>query len=95
MVITRVAPLSFAKVAAVLYLVFGLIAGGIISLASLAGAFASGSDDGAFIGAMFGVGAVIILPICYAFFGFIGTLLMAWLFNIAAGVTGGVEIDAR
>jgi hypothetical protein len=46
-------------------------------------------------GALFGVGAIILLPICYGILGFIGTLIMAWLFNIAAGIVGGVEVDAR
>jgi hypothetical protein len=42
-----------------------------------------------------GVGAIVVLPICYGIFGFIGTLIMAWLFNVAAGMVGGVEIEAR
>jgi hypothetical protein len=89
---------SCAKVAGLLYVVIGLIAGALFSLVALGGAAlgAAGGDDGAmFGGALFGVGAIILLPICYGIFGFIGTLIMAWLFNIAAGMVGGIEVDAR
>ena len=30
----------------------------------------------------------------YGVFGFFGTLIMAWLFNLVAGITGGIEVDA-
>jgi len=97
MTITRVGPLSVAKVAGLLYVVIGLIAGGFVSLFSLAGAAmgAGAGNDGALFGALFGVGAIILLPIFYGCLGFIGTLIMAALFNIATGVVGGVEVDAR
>ncbi len=41
-----------------------------------------------------GAGAIVILPIFYAVFGFIGTLIMASLFNLVVGITGGIEVDA-
>jgi hypothetical protein len=96
MVITRVAPFSAAKVGAVVYAVFGLVFGGFMSLAGLAGAFA-GPDGGrgAFFGALFGAGAVILLPIFYGCLGFVMTLLSAWLYNVVSGMVGGVEIDVR
>ena len=98
MTITRVGPSSAAKVAGLLYVVIGLIAGALVSLFSMAGAAigaGSGNGDGAMFGALFGVGAIILLPIFYGFFGFVGTLLMAALFNVAAGMVGGIEVDAR
>ena len=99
MTITRVSPLSCAKVAGLLYVVIGLIAGGLFSLFAMAGGFAAaaGSDSGgsSAFAALFGIGAVIILPICYGVFGFIGTLIMAGLFNVAAGMVGGIEVDAK
>jgi hypothetical protein len=99
MTITRVGPLSCAKVAGLLYVVIGLIAGGLFSLVAMAGGFAaaaaSPSNDAGAFAALFGVGAIIILPICYGVFGFIGTLIMAGLFNVAAGMVGGIEVDAQ
>jgi len=90
--------LSAAKVAGLLYVVIGLVAGAFVSLFAMAGAAigaGSGNGDGATFGALFGVGAIILLPIFYGFFGFVGTLIMAALFNLAAGMVGGIEVDAR
>jgi hypothetical protein len=97
MTITRVGPLSLAKVAGLLYVVIGLIAGAFFSLVAMGGAAlgAASGDDGAMFGALFGVGAIILFPIFYGCIGFVGTLIMAWLFNFAAGIVGGVEVDAR
>jgi hypothetical protein len=98
MTITRVGPLSVAKVAGILYVVIGLIAGCLVSLLALAGGFGgfAGNAEGAGpMAALFGVGAIVFLPIFYGVVGFVGSLIMAWLFNIAAGMTGGIEVDAR
>ena len=92
-------PCPCAKVAGLLYVVIGLIAGGLFSLVAMAGGFAaaaaSPSNGAGAFAALFGVGAIIILPIFYGVFGFIGTLIMAWLFNVAAGMVGGIEVDAK
>ena len=97
MTITRVGPLSVAKIAGLLGMVIGLIAGALFSLLSLAGAAigAGAGDDGAMFGALFGVGAIILLPIFYGCMAFVMTLIQAALFNVAARMIGGVEIEAR
>lgn len=97
MVITRVAPLSVAKVAGVIYALLGLIFGAIVSLASLAGAFAAsrGDTNAGLVGALFGIGAVVLLPLFYGCMGFIMSLITAALYNAVSGVVGGVEIDVR
>jgi hypothetical protein len=97
MVITRVSPLSAAKVVGVLYALLGLLFGAAVTLAALVGAFAAiGSDDGgSALGALFGVGSIIILPIFYGCIGFVMTLLSAWLYNVVSGMVGGVEVDLR
>ena len=101
MVIRRVGPLSVAKVAALLYAVIGLIIGGFFSLFALLGGFAAaagaGDNDGvpALLGAMMGLGAIIIAPIMYACIGFVGALLMSALYNVAAGIMGGVNIEVE
>jgi hypothetical protein len=95
MVINRVNPLSVAKLAGMLYTILGLIFGAIISLVALAGGMAGNSDEpgAAAMGAIFGVGAVILLPILYGGLGFVMTLLMAALYNMTARIVGGVQID--
>jgi hypothetical protein len=98
MVITRVGPLSVAKIAGVLYAIVGLIFGAFLSLiglAGMAGGLANDSPGGAAFGALFGVGAIIALPIFYGCLGFVMTLIMAALFNLGARLTGGVELDVR
>lgn len=93
MVITKLGALSVAKVSAVLYAMAGLVIGGLIALASLAGSAFLGQEQGPALGLFFGVGAVIVLPIFYGALGFVVTWLMALLFNVATGVVGGIEIE--
>jgi hypothetical protein len=98
MVITRVGPLSVAKIAGILYALIGLAIGAIFSLiglAGMAGGLASESRDTALFGALFGVGAIIAFPIFYGVLGFVMMLLMAALFNLAARLAGGVEVDVQ
>ena len=92
MVIRRLGPLSCAKLAGLLYLILGFIIGAGMSLFAMAGSFA-GAPDG-FFPMFMGAGAIVLLPIFYGVFGFFGTLIMAWLFNLVAGITGGIEVDA-
>jgi hypothetical protein len=95
MIIKRIGPLSIAKLSALLYAILGLLLGGIFSLVALAGGFASETTGAAGVGAIIGVGAVIVFPILYGLMGFLTTLVGAWLYNVAAGVVGGVEVDIQ
>ena len=93
MTINRVGPLSCAKVAAALYAVVGLVAGIFVSLAAMAGAFAANEEAAGALGLVFGVGAIIVLPVMYACVGFVMTLILTVLYNKIAGAIGGVEVD--
>jgi hypothetical protein len=97
MVITRVSAVSVAKVAAVLYAGIGLLIGGFISLIGMAGvgSLLAGSEGSGLFTMLFGVGAIVIMPILYGVFGFIGTFIFASLFNVAARMTGGIEIETK
>jgi hypothetical protein len=95
MVIKRIVPLSFAKIAGTLYAIMGLVAGCIVSLVAVAGGFSSDESGFANFGAMVGAGAIIILPIFYGALGFVATLIGAWIYNILAGVVGGIELDVQ
>ena len=95
MVIRRVVALSVAKVAGVLYALIGLVAGAFISLAAIAGALGAGDTNAPLFGALMGAGAIIVIPIVYGCLGFIGTLVMAALYNLVAGAVGGIEIDVE
>lgn len=94
MVIRRVGPLSVAKVSGLIYAILGLFFGGLMSLFSMVGAaFAPHGSDAGFMGMAFGVAAIIILPIFYGIVGFILSLIGAALYNLIAGMVGGVEIE--
>jgi hypothetical protein len=95
MVIRRVGPLSCAKIAGALYAILGLIFGALLSFAAMAGALAADESELGAMGSMFGIGAIVLLPILYGCLGFVMTLLMAWLYNVAAGIVGGVEIQTE
>jgi hypothetical protein len=90
MVINRIAPFSLAKVSGILYAILGLIFGALLSLVTIGG-IAAGGDRSMF--GMFGIGAVIMLPIFYGCAGFVVSLVGAWLYNVLAGMVGGVELD--
>ena len=94
MVIKRVGPLSCAKITGTLYAILGLLLGAVLSLIAMAGV-AIGNAPFTNLGAVFGVGAVIVLPILYGGVGFVSTLIGAWLYNVLAGWVGGVEIEVE
>lgn len=97
MIVRRIGVLSLAKFMGGMYAAIGLIIGAIFSLAALAGAAIGGtqSDEpgAAIIGGLVGVGAVIIFPIMYGILGFIGGLIMAFIYNLLAGIFGGIEFE--
>lgn len=97
MTIRRFGPLSMAKVFGLTYALLGLIFGAFFSLFSVLGAFV-GSGMGehgaeAFFGLLFGVGAVIVLPLFYGAMGFLSGLVGAFFYNLVAGMVGGIEME--
>jgi hypothetical protein len=95
MVVRRVNPLSLAKVAGILYAILGLIIGAIFSLFSLVASSMMPDRDAGPFAMVFGVGAIIAAPIFYGILGFIMSLIMAALYNLVAGMVGGVEVDLQ
>lgn len=97
MIVKRVAPVSFAKVAGILYAILGLCIGALFTLPASLGAFAFSRPDSPVpgFGMLFGVGAIIILPIFYGVLTFIFALIGAALYNAVAGWVGGVEMDLQ
>ncbi len=96
MVLRRIGALSLAKVMSAIYGAMGLIIGAIIAVFSLFGAaIGAGAEQSAepLLGALFGVGAVVFLPIFYAIIGYLGGLIGAGLYNALAGIVGGVEVE--
>ena len=95
MIVKRVGPLSFARLSGWLYAVIGLLIGGVFSLFAIAGGLVSDSPELGGFGPVIGVAAVIVFPVLYGGLGFLTTLIAAWLYNLAAGIVGGVELDVQ
>jgi len=95
MIVKRVDILSVAKIYGAISLAVGLLIGLCFALLSMVGAGFAESSEAAFFGPMLGVGAVIALPIFYGVMGFIGGALGAALYNVFAGMVGGVRIEVE
>ena len=94
MILTRVGPMSWARISGLLYGIMGLIFGACFSLISLFGGFAAPGPESAQI-KMFGVAAIVILPIFYGVVGFVFTYVGAVLYNWMARLVGGFELDLQ
>lgn len=93
--------LSLGKMMGGLYALFGLLIGGFFALFGLLGllgglaASVESSDalGGVFASLVFGAGALLFFPVLYGLFGFLGGLLTALIYNLVAGLFGGVELE--
>jgi hypothetical protein len=98
MVIRKVGIASVVKVAGVLYALLGFVIGVCVALFAMVGlgaAAAANDDMPGWFGSLFGIGAVIVLPILYGVMGAIGGALMSLLYNFVANITGGLEIEVQ
>jgi hypothetical protein len=98
MVIRKVGIGSMVKVSGVLYALLGLVIGfcfAVFALVGFGAAAAANDDMPAWFGSLFGIGAIIILPIMYGVMGAIGGAIMGALYNLVAGMTGGLEIEVQ
>ena len=89
MILKRIGPFSCAKVSAVMHLIMGLLIGLIFSVIAMVSIAAGNSPEGA----LFGLGAVVILPIFYGGMGFLSGWVMAWLYNLVFTWIGGLEVE--
>ena len=75
MVLKKVGVLSAGKILGILYALLGLLIGAVVSLVSMVGAAigsASGESSEAFLGVLFGIAAVVLMPLLYGGMGFVG-----------------------
>lgn len=97
MILKRIGILSLVKMSSIVYACMGLLFGAVLTIVSLIGGalgMASGNDPAAgFFGLLFGVGAIIILPIFYGVLGAIAGAFGGAVYNLVAGVAGGVELE--
>ena len=101
MVIRRLGVWSVARLYGAILASMGLLVGALVALASALGGMAgamrdTGSAPGSGILAMvFGVGAIVILPIFYGCLGVIMGSIAAALYNLFAGMFGGIELETE
>jgi len=100
--INKMGVLSVAKMQGIMGLVIGLIIGVIygliIILYSLLGAGMVGGDAALAVGGggvVIGIIAMIAFPIMYGIFGFIGGAIGALIYNLFAGMVGGIEMEVE
>ena len=92
MIVTRIGPMSLARISGVIYAIIGFIVGCFIAVFSVVGQGPAEGLEG--IGVMaLGAAAVFMLPLFYGFFGFVSSLIVAGVYNTLAGIIGGVEIE--
>ncbi|NLG60220.1 MAG: hypothetical protein GX538_08665 [Gammaproteobacteria bacterium] len=94
MVIRKIDVLSAGKIGGIIAAALGLLMGlFMLVFGGLIGSLAGG--DGGIFALGGGFAAVIILPIMYGVFGFIGALIQALIYNLAAGFVGGLRIETE
>ncbi len=100
--IRKLGVLSLAKIYAVMMLVISLLIsipyGLFIIIFSLSGAGSIGGQGGLALGGggvVLGLGIMIGLPIMYGVMGFVFGAIGALVYNIFAGLVGGIEIEVE
>ena len=95
MTIKNVRVLSLAKILGSVYAGLGLVFGLIFAAIALLGVgpLANGSDAPAILGLLMGGGAVVFLQLAYGIMGFIGGSIVGTIYNVAAKIVGGLEVE--
>ena len=83
---------SAGMVLGAMYGLIGVIIGGFFALFGLLGV-ALGGGEAAAGGIATGFFGLILMPIFYGVAGFIGGIITALIYNLIAGITGGLKID--
>jgi hypothetical protein len=102
MVIRHIGVWSVSRLYGALCAAMGLLFGAIFALVAMVGgsmAGAMGSSGSGLassgLGAMFGIGAIILLPLVYGVMGLVGGAIGAALYNLFAGMLGGIQFDTE
>lgn len=91
--VKRIGPGSAFKVGLALYGFLGLVLGVVFALISMVGGSLAPAPQIGVLRMFFGVGAIIVVPVCYGIIGGIGAVIIALLYNLVAGWVGGLEVD--
>ena len=86
----RMGVLSTAKLIGITYAAIGLIFGAIMTIVALIAMIAGSGSAGSML---FGIGAIILVPLFYGAMGFISGAILAWIYNLGAKWTGGMQFE--
>lgn len=95
MIIRKIDIISAGKIGGIIAAAVGLLLGLFMLLFSSVFGSILGGDGGGLLAIGGGVASVIILPILYGIFGFIGAVVHALIYNVAAGFVGGLRIETE
>jgi hypothetical protein len=90
--LTRIGILSSGLFGGAILAAFGLFVGGMVGLVTAFSAlFGTGEDVAVALG--MAIGMLLMAPLMYGIFGFLGGVLGAFVYNLVAGMTGGIELE--
>ena len=89
--IKNVGPLSLGKLMGIVYAALGLLFMPIFLIAGGLAIFqAQGSEKFGGVGILF---LAVLFPICYGVMGFIGGIIVGFIYNLAAKFAGGIQVE--
>lgn len=95
MIIKHIDVMSAGKVSGIIAAAIGLLAGLLFLLFGSMMSGIAGAENGGMLAAVGGAMGVVLLPILYAVIGFIGGVLQAFVYNLAARFVGGIRIETE
>lgn len=93
-IVRSVGVLSCAKVFAVVHFAIGLIFVPFFLIMAMVGVFAGAKAGNAFSAAV-AITTAVFMPFLYGFIGFIMGALGAWIYNLASGWLGGIQLELQ
>ncbi len=93
-IIKSVGVLSCAKIFALVHFAIGLIFVPFFLIMDMVGAFAGAKAGNAFSAAV-AVTMAVFMPFLYGLIGFIMGTLGAWIYNLASGWLGGIQLELQ
>ena len=96
MVIRRLGVWSVARIYGVITGTIGLVIGLFIGLFSILGAgLTQDPDMPTWLMPIFGVGAIVFLPLFYGVMGIVSGAVSAAIYNVFAGLVGGISLEVE
>jgi hypothetical protein len=93
MLVKRIDVLSLGKMLGVLYGGIGILIGLFFAVFCIVAAVVAPQQQAGAPPVIAGVFAIVLAPVFYGLMGFIGGIITAALYNFAATIVGGVEIE--